>query len=102
VLWRATSIQTAGSTVIVPSPDRYTLRFNDGLGIRAACNTCGGSYTLSGTRLAISGVFSTLIYCGDDSLDRDYLRLLNAAVTAEVVDGELVLTSLAGVLRFRQ
>jgi heat shock protein HslJ len=101
VLWRARSIQQGTRLTVVPEPDRYTIRFDDRVGLVADCNVCGGSYTLTGTRIVVRDLVCTLAFCGERSLDRDFLRLVEAAETARVVDGELVLASPEGVLRFR-
>jgi len=97
ILWKWESFQgTAGQNDIsVPNPGAYTLAlFADGsLSIKADCNTVGGSYTTQGASLAIELGAATMAYCGDDSLDQQYLSLLGQ-VAAFVLDGDRLVLNL--------
>ena len=75
------ALQTLGSAQI-PDPQNYTVRFGtDGLlSARADCNNCTGSYEVSGNLLSISEILAcTRAYCGEDSLDREYIIALTSA-----------------------
>ena len=97
ILWKWEAFQdSAGQNDIsVPNPDDYTLTFLPGgeLSIKADCNTVGGSYTAQGASLAIELGAATMAYCGDDSLDQQYLSLLGQ-VSAFVLDGDRLMLNL--------
>ncbi|MQA29421.1 MAG: META domain-containing protein [Luteitalea sp.] len=102
--WRLVSLQEAGSTtpVIVPDPSRYTVAFgdDDSLGVMSDCNSCGGSYALSGSTLTVSALACTKVFCGDTSLDSRFTAGLQQAQTITLDDDEMTIQSAAGVLRF--
>ena len=62
----------------VPSPDRYTIAFNQNgtYAIKADCNTGVGNYTANATKVKISPANMTKTYCGDASLDKKFLPAL--------------------------
>ncbi len=77
-LW---ALQTLGNAQI-PDPKNYTVRFGaDGrLSARADCNNCTGTYEVSGNLLSISEILAcTRAYCGEDSLDMEYIHALTNA-----------------------
>jgi heat shock protein HslJ len=78
---------------VVPDPENYTLLLQpDGaLHIKADCNVVGGSHTLEGDGLTIALGPSTMAYCGDQSLDQQYLELLSNVDGYGIEDGQLVL-----------
>ncbi|MEA3440932.1 MAG: META domain-containing protein, partial [Chloroflexota bacterium] len=67
------------SQSVVPNPEIYTIIFRDdgAVNIQADCNMVGGTYNLEGSALKIELGPSTMAYCGDDSLDQQYLMLLD-------------------------
>lgn len=81
------------SQSVVPDSENYTLVFNsDGTySIKADCNVGSGSYTLEGSDLTLSPGPMTLAYCGSDSLDTQYLSLLNNVTTVSMDNDQLVL-----------
>ena len=81
------------SQSVVPDPQNYTLMLEpDGeVSIEVDCNMVGGAYTLEGASLTIELGPSTMAYCGDDSLDQQYLALLGDVVTFVMHEGNLVL-----------
>jgi heat shock protein HslJ len=85
------------SQSVVPDPQNYTITFEqDGsVNIKADCNAVGGHYTLDGALLAIQLGPSTMAFCGEQALDRQYLELLGQVDYAGVTDGRLTL-QLAG------
>lgn len=102
VTWRLQSLQRADASVTAPPAGAFTLRFGeDGrLEVRADCNGCGGTYRLDGRALAVGPLACTRVFCPSAPFDTEYVRLAEAATTAEIADGALVLRSPAGVLRF--
>ena len=88
-------VARAGSeSISVPSPDRYTIAFNQNgtYAIKADCNTGVGNYTVNATKVTISPANMTKAYCGDASLDKKFLPALGQ-VTGYQTDaqGRLVL-----------
>src|SRR5262245_53876791 len=77
--WKLQSIQSSSGTIAIQRPENFTVTFGSDLklGIKADCNVCGGTYSLAGGSLQISGVFCTLAYCGDTSNDRPFMDVLN-------------------------
>lgn len=92
--WSALTGDDAGNLSTAPDPQRYTIQFSkDGTyGIRADCNSGGGEYALAGDKLTIEPGFTTLVYCGPESLDTRYLSLLQAVTGFSVADEKLVLS----------
>jgi heat shock protein HslJ len=78
---------------VVPDPENYTLILQtDGtLNIKADCNVVGGSHALEGGSLAIALGPSTMAYCGEQSLDQQYLELLSNVDGYGIEDGQLML-----------
>lgn len=81
------------SQSLVPNPKNYTLTFaTDGsVSIKADCNMVGGSYSLDGSNLTIELGPSTMAYCGEDSLDQQFLGFLSNVESYSIDDGRLVL-----------
>jgi heat shock protein HslJ len=83
IIWQWTTLtnRSSGETTTVPDPENYTITFPaDGtLDGKADCNTFGGTYTQeNGFHINLGS--STMAYCGDDSLDQQYLTLLGSIV----------------------
>ncbi len=78
---------------VVPTPASYTIAFNeDGTAaILADCNNVTGSYTLENGNISIMMGASTMAFCGEESLDQQYLALLTEASFAEIEGGLLYL-----------
>jgi len=89
IVWQWTSLtnKTTGETTAVPSPENYTITLNtDGtLNGKADCNTFNGTYTQE-NGFSITLGATTMAYCGDASLDQQYLGLLGS-VAAGGPDG---------------
>lgn len=89
IVWQWVSVtnQTTGEKTTVPVPRSYTITFNtDGtLTGKADCNDFSGTYSQeSGFTIKLGA--TTQAYCGDTSLDQQYLTLL-ASVAAGGPDG---------------
>jgi heat shock protein HslJ len=102
--WQLQSFDTdAGGTIPIPNPERFSIRFDpDGtLGVTADCNVCGGVYETNGDNISINVEFCTLAFCGEESLDQDYLAAL-AQTTSFARQGQnLSLEYNEGTMRFQ-
>jgi heat shock protein HslJ len=79
---------------VVPNPESYVVVLNaDGsASLKADCNQVQWTYTMEGTSLTFNTLGpSTLAYCGDESLDQQFLGLLGTGGTASLEEGRLVL-----------
>jgi heat shock protein HslJ len=85
--WTGVTVQSTGETTTVPNPENYTITFNaDGtFSGQADCNSVSGTYS-DENGFAITLGPSTLAFCGEASLDQQYLALL-ASVAAGGPDG---------------
>ncbi len=90
ILWKWTILtnKTTNETVTVSNPENYTIAFYpDGtLEGKADCNTFSGTYTQE-DGFSIKLDATTRAYCGEDSLDRQYLQILGS-VAAGGPDGQ--------------
>jgi len=94
--WQWTSFQDSDSPdiqVTVPDPENYTLAFfADGTYyIKADCNTGSGTYTLEESRIALGLPVTTLVDCGPESMNGEYMSLLPTVEAVTIEDGQLVL-----------
>ena len=66
---------------VPPNPGNYTLKMlPDGkVSMRADCNMGGGAYKLDESKISIEITHTTKSACPPESLERDYIRDLNAA-----------------------
>ncbi len=85
--WQSVTEQSTGNTTTVPSPQSYTITFNDDGTFTgtADCNAIAGAYSQEGG-FSITVGPSTMAFCGDESLDVQYVGLLNS-VAAGGLDG---------------
>jgi heat shock protein HslJ len=81
IVWQWTSLtnKTTGETTTVSNPESYTITFNeDGtLNGKADCNTFNGTYSQENGFTITLGA-TTMAYCGETSLDQQYLTLLGS------------------------
>jgi heat shock protein HslJ len=85
--WASLTNQTTSETTTVPTPRIYTITFNtdETLEGKADCNNFSGTYSNeSGFSITLGA--TTQAYCGDTSLDQQYLTLLGS-VAAGGSDG---------------
>jgi heat shock protein HslJ len=104
VSWRLVAIEPAsGASTVVSNPERYTISFVDesGVSVRADCNTCSGTYALSGDTLAVGPLACTRVFCGPESLDTPYMQALASPLTATRDQTQLILRGPRATLRFR-
>ena len=104
-VWKVRSIETsAGGLVAVNRPENYTVEFGEGgrISARADCNTCSGTYSISGASLQIGALACTRAFCGTDSNDREFLEILGGATKLAVRGIELSIDSPKGTLRLNR
>lgn len=105
IVWQWTSVTDRSSenetTTTVPSPENYTITFNEDGTFegKADCNNISGTYSQE-NGFAITLGPTTMAYCGETSMDTQYLQLLGS-VSAGGSDGKggLSLETPGGVQR---
>ena len=97
------SIQPAGQPEqATPSSASYIVTFADGrLSTRADCNSCGGTFALSGQTLTAGPALAcTRAACPTMEFEMKYTSLLSGDSTVALSDKGLLLSSGRGMLRF--
>jgi heat shock protein HslJ len=83
IVWQWTRVtnKTTNEITTVSNPENYTIIFRtDGtLQVKADCNTFHGTYTQEGGFIITLGA-TTMAFCGEASLDQQYLELLGSVV----------------------
>ena len=83
IVWQWLSLRnkSTGETTTVPDRENYTIVFNaDGtLNGKADCNSVSGTYSQE-TGLTITLEATTMAFCGEASLDQQYLTVLDSVV----------------------
>ena len=103
VEWRLQTFELAdGTQITIDDPSKFTATFGEdgGLGARADCNVCNGSYELTGNALDVGLMACTLAYCGDASHHDRYLKALGAAQTFDTTGDRLLIEYDGGRMRF--
>lgn len=101
-VWKLQSLEAPGLGLVnLPQPTNYGVEFRDGsqLAVKADCNSCSGTYSISGESLKIGAVACTLAFCGSASFDTAFLAVLTSADTFRVKGNELIINSAKGVAR---
>ena len=101
--WTLTSIIAPGQGAQpAPAGATYTLSFADGrLSTRADCNTCGGSFALSGSTLTAGpNLACTRAACPTMAFEAVYTGILSGESAVSLSGNSLVLTSARGSLYF--
>lgn len=104
-VWKLQSLEIPGRGFVqIPQPANYTAEFKDGglLAVKADCNSCSGTYTISGESMKISLAACTAAFCGSASFDTAFLAVLNNANTFGVLDSELTINSIQGLARLKR
>lgn len=102
--WRLALIERAGAPLTtVPDPTRYTIQFleSERVSVRADCNTCAGSYTLTGTTFSVGALACTRAACGATSLDSVFVQALGATRSLVRSGSGLMIRSDSATLQFR-
>lgn len=91
--WVGLNGTTPSNQLQVADPENYYLVFteNGTYYFKADCNIGSGNYTLEGEKLTLEPGVMTLIACGEDSLDSQYLASLSNVTSAATENGQLVL-----------
>jgi heat shock protein HslJ len=99
--WQSVTNKTTGEVTTVQNPEKYTIVFNDNGSVDgiADCNTFNGTYSQNdGFNIQIGA--SSKAYCGDQSLDQQYLSLLESiAAGGPDGSGNLALETAGGEQR---
>lgn len=93
VIWQWTVTQMSDDTEIVSSdPAKFYLSFSlDGSVVgQVDCNRAVGTYTTDGAQFSIK-LATTLMYCGDNSQDSQYINDLDQVSSYVIRDGQLAL-----------
>ncbi len=92
-LWSELVDTTSAAAVTVSNPASYVLVFmNDGtVNITADCNIVLGTYTIDGTAISIQLGPSTRAFCGEQSMDQQFLNLLSTVTSGTLDGGRLLL-----------
>lgn len=93
VVWQFTRFESGdGSSFDADDPSRYTIEFLDETSvlIRADCNRGKGSATVEGNSIDMQ-VATTRMACGKDSIDTEYLRILEEASSWVIRQGKLAM-----------
>ena len=101
--WTLAAIQPTGQAEQSrPADAAYTLSLADGrLSTRADCNTCSGTFSLSGQTLTAGPALAcTRAACPTMAFEAAYVGVLSGDSTVTLTGNTLVLTSARGVLRF--
>jgi len=94
ISWEWEKFESADdSEIIVDDPTTYTLvlKTDGSVNIKADCNSVLGTYTMEDSSLSIVLGPTTLAFCGEDSLDTQYLSSLESVATYVLDDGKLYL-----------
>ena len=101
--WKVTGVNRNGGVETSALTEKLTADFAaDGtVSGSGGCNTFRGSYTQDGTKVAITGLSSTLMGCEQDvmSLEQDYLAALQRTATATVSGTTLELRDASGAVQ---
>jgi putative lipoprotein len=103
-VWQWENIVTPVESFDNPTPEQYTVRFNeDGtVNIKADCNMASGTYTADESGFAIEVGPVTLAECGAESSSSEFILALGAAAIPFFLDGKLHMDLFAdsGPMRF--
>jgi heat shock protein HslJ len=98
--WKLESMERVGASRFVPEdPTRFTVEFKaDGtIGVRADCNQCGGTYTLSDGTLNVGPLACTLIACPRPE-GGQFASLIDGTTSVDKDEDELEIESSEGTL----
>ena len=106
-VWQWTSFSDpASGEMTIDNPANYQLQFNeDGTFLIVAdCNSGSGTYTMDNGSLSLSMGIMTRAFCGEESLDTQYLQYLEVAAIYFMQDGDLYFDLMydSGTMRFAE
>jgi heat shock protein HslJ len=94
VVWQWQVFRGGDNTEVAPDdPSRYAVQFMDDgtVAVLADCNRGRGIYTAEDGRIVITQIATTRMACPAGSLDTEFLRYLEGAVTYTFREGKLYL-----------
>lgn len=96
--WARNIDQSKGTVTIISEPEKYTILFKaDGtLEGKADCNNFSGTYSQENGGFFIQLGPSTMAFCGEESIDREYLALLGSIVAGGPAGGDVFALETAG------
>jgi heat shock protein HslJ len=97
--WKLKTMVSADKTVYGPVRQVfYTIRLTaDGkVELTADCNSGGGTYTLTGDKLTISPLITTLVGCPEGSVGSQFAQMLSGEHTVSWQGDKLILTAADG------
>ena len=89
---------------LMPTPENYTIgfRYDGTVSIQADCNNILGTYELNGNQITLTIGPTTMVFCGEESLDQQFITFLDAVDSFILEGGRLELyTSTEAMLGFR-
>lgn len=101
--WRLQSLQRPDFSIApISDPARFTARFDeDGrIGLRADCNSCGGTFRIDGESLSVTPVACTRVFCPSAPLDTLFVSILEGASSVDIEAEHLRVSSPRGSLTF--
>jgi len=107
-VWKWVGTRYHDDTALTPpaAAAGYTIQLSqDGtIQVRGDCNLCGGSFTMSNGKLAITIAYSTLAACPEGSLEDPFVRDLNSTSGFLLKNGRLFLNLRhdSGTMEFRE
>jgi len=92
-VWRWQSSESATGKITVDKPENYQLEFmaNGKIGVKADCNTGGGSYRTEDNNISFMRIFTTKMFCGEKSLDSRFMQGLESARSFRVEGNNLLI-----------
>jgi len=89
-MWEGFEDSADQDDIKVEEPDRYTLTLgpDDQALIKADCNQVTAAYTLKDSDISFELGPSTMAFCGEESLDQQYLAMLDQVVTWVLSDDD--------------
>jgi len=92
-VWRWQSSESATGKTTVDKPENYQLEFmaSGKIGVKADCNTGGGSYTTEDNNISFVRIFTTKMFCGEKSLDSRFMQGLESARSFRVEGNNLLI-----------
>jgi heat shock protein HslJ len=96
VSWEWQRFLGGNDSMVTPDhPDHFTLQFqdepDDRVLVRADCNYGSGSFEVAESAIRFDRIGLSRAYCGDESLDHEFLRLLSEVTSYTFLEGRLVL-----------
>jgi len=91
-MWMSTTNPATG-TQPIPNYNNYIVLFNDDgtAFVQADCNNILATYTTDGSNISLALGPTTMVYCGDESMDTEFTQQLSSATIYFIEGGNLYL-----------